>query len=303
MSHIASYPSIYNLGHKALESFFDNPIIVEEKVDGSQFSFGIVDGELCARSKGADLVLDAPEKMFSKGIETVKALESVLTPGWIYRGEYLQKPKHNTLPYERTPNQNIILFDIMTGPENYLGPAEKKAEADRIGLECVPTFEITEVMDLEKLKELCARESVLGGVHMEGVVLKNYFQYGPDKKVLLAKYVREEFKEAHKTAWKASNPSRGDVVDQMIAMYKVEARWRKAIQHLRDKGELTESPKDIGPLIKEIPADILKEHIDEIKQELFDIAWPKIARGVVNGFPQFYKDLLAESMFEKPDAE
>ncbi len=298
MAHIPSYPSIFNLGHKALETFFDNPIIVEEKVDGSQFSFGIVDGELSARSKGSDLVIESPEKMFTKGIETVKELEGVLTPGWIYRGEYLQKPKHNTLMYGRVPERNIIIYDIMIGPEAYLGPDEKAAEAARIGLECVPMFALPDVMNVEVLKELCARESVLGGVHMEGVVMKNYFQFGPDKKVLLAKYVREEFKEAHRTAWKAANPNQGDVVDQMIAIYKVEARWRKAVQHLREKGELTDSPKDIGPLMKEIPADILKEHADEIKQELFDLAWPKIVRGVTSGFPQFYKDLLAETMFD-----
>jgi len=301
MAHISSYPSIYNLGHKALEPLFDNPIIIEEKIDGSQFSFGIVDGELSARSKGMDIVLLAPEKMFAKGAEEVLARADVLTPGYVYRGEYLQKPKHNTLPYNRVPTDNIIIFDIMTGPENYLGPVEKKIEAERIGLECVPMFEISDAMSLELLKELCARESVLGGVHMEGVVMKNYFQFGPDKKVLLAKYVREEFKEAHKTAWKASNPSRGDVVDQMIAMYKTEARWRKAIQHLRERGELQESPQDIGPLLKEISKDVLKEHADEIKKELFDLAWPKIARGIVSGFPEWYKNQVAIKMFEDQD--
>ena len=298
MAHIPSYPSIYNLGHKALESLFSNALVIEEKVDGSQFSFGIVDGELSARSKGMDLVLEAPEKMFAKGIETVLSLKDVLTPGWIYRGEYLQKPKHNTLPYERVPLGNIILFDVMTGPESYLGPDEKAAEGKRIGLEVVPSFPAPENMSLEVLKELCARESVLGGVHMEGVVMKNYYQFGPDKKVLMAKYVRDEFKEAHKTAWKASNPSRGDVVEQLIVMYKVEARWKKAVQHLRESGELTESPKDIGPLMKEISKDVLKEHADEIKQELFDLAWPKISRGILNGFPQWWKDQIAIKMFD-----
>jgi len=34
-----SYPSIYNLGHHAIATLLDAPVLVEEKVDGSQFSF------------------------------------------------------------------------------------------------------------------------------------------------------------------------------------------------------------------------------------------------------------------------
>ena len=33
------YPKIYNLGNVALKNLLDGEVIVEEKVDGSQFSF------------------------------------------------------------------------------------------------------------------------------------------------------------------------------------------------------------------------------------------------------------------------
>jgi hypothetical protein len=49
-----SYPSIYNLGHRALQDLLTVSVNVEEKVDGSQFSFGITEeGEIKLRSKGA----------------------------------------------------------------------------------------------------------------------------------------------------------------------------------------------------------------------------------------------------------
>ena len=35
-----SYPQIYNLGHKAIAGIFDDDVLIEEKIDGSQFSFG-----------------------------------------------------------------------------------------------------------------------------------------------------------------------------------------------------------------------------------------------------------------------
>src|SRR5690242_11376793 len=99
-----SYPSIFALGHRYVADLLTVPVLVEEKIDGSQFSFGISTvGELAIRSKGAQMHIDAPEKMFQKAADTVKELKDVLTPGWTYRAEYLAKPKHNTLAYDRVP--------------------------------------------------------------------------------------------------------------------------------------------------------------------------------------------------------
>ena len=35
-----------------------------------------------------------------------------------------------------------------------------------------------------------------------------------------------------------------------------------------------------------------------IKQALFDFAWKKIERGIVRGFPQWYKQELMEGLFD-----
>ena len=301
MDRIHSYPSIYNIGHKALDGLFDGPVVVEEKVDGSQFSFGVINSELMVRSKGKAMVVDAPEKMFGAAVDTAKALADRLLPNHVYRGEYLQKPKHNTLAYARVPERHIILFDICPALETYLQPEAKAAEAARLGMEVVPCF-LTAVDSLDELKALTERESVLGGATMEGVVVKNYARFTEDKKAMMGKYVREAFKEAHKLAWKASNPTRTDVVQSLIASLKTEARWRKAVQHLRESGLLTDTPQDIGPLLREIPADILKECREMIAEKLFEYAWPQIQRGVTVGFPQWYKDQLAATAFEETSA-
>jgi hypothetical protein len=126
---IHSYPSVYAIGHKAIEGLFNGPVLVEEKIDGSQFSFGIVDGELQCRSKGKLLVLDAPEALFERAVAQVVARQHLLRPDWIYRGEYLSKPKHNTLAYGRVPRDNIIIFDISSANEEYLGHGTKVEEA------------------------------------------------------------------------------------------------------------------------------------------------------------------------------
>ena len=40
--------------------------------------------------------------------------------------------------------------------------------------------------------------------------------------------------------------------ETMLDNYRTVARWEKAIQHLNESGRLENSPRDIGPLIKEI---------------------------------------------------
>ena len=292
--HISSYPSIYAVGHRSIKDIFASPVVIEEKVDGSQFSMSRVSSELSCRSKGKDIIVDAPEKMFNSAIETAKELD--LHDGWIYRCEYLKSPKHNTLAYARIPNRHLIIFDVMTAPETYLNPDEKKAEADRIGLECVPCFANGVVwsggLPAFAAEQYLQIDSILGGCKVEGFVVKNYAQFGADKKIAIAKYVSEGFQEKHRHEWKITNPGAGDFVANLIAELKTGARWNKAAQHLRDDGNLVDGPQDIGNLIKEVQTDLLKEETDFIKDRLFSHFIGQINRGVIAGLPEWYKAKL-----------
>ena len=179
MSSWHSYPEIFNLGHRAVQDIFQDEVLIEEKIDGSQFSFGMIDGVLHVRSKGREFDVYACDDMFKKACETVLALADKLQPDWTYRGEYLSKPKHNALAYDRTPVQNIILFDINTGEENYLSDYLKLHEANRLGLEVVPVLFKGKVKDVEQIRTLLAKPSILGAQLIEGVVIKNLgFRYG-----------------------------------------------------------------------------------------------------------------------------
>ena len=61
------------------------------------------------------------------------------------------------------------------------------------------------------------------------------------------------------------------------------------------------SPRDIGNLIREIQADTKKECESEIKDALFKHFWPKIQRGITAGAPEWFKEQLLASAFEKGD--
>lgn len=292
-----SYPSIFNFGHKLIKNIFDTEVLVEEKIDGSQFSFGKIDGVLYMRSKGATLYEPVSDKLFKAATEYVSSIKDKLQEGWTYRGEVLCRPKHNALAYDHIPLNNVIIYDIDRGDQDYLTPIEKYVEAGRLGFQVVPVLYEGKIENIEQLKSFFERESVLGAAKIEGMVFKNYSQYGPDKKVLMAKWVSEAFKEVHGSEWSKANPGRPDFLTILVTALKTDARWEKAIQHLREAGTLEDSPRDIGNLLKEIQTDVKKEMGDEIKEKLFAYYWPQIARGTIAGFPEYYKERLAKSQF------
>lgn len=301
-----SYPKVWNFGHAAITEIFFDEVHIEEKVDGSQFSFGMFDGKLKFRSKGREFseTADAPdEQMFFEGVEQVRVIADKLNPGWTYRGEYLLKPKHNVLAYDRTPKRNVILFDINTGHEQYLDYDSKRLESERLGLEVVPCLFRGKIYGADELRSLLDTPSVLGGQLIEGFVAKNYQRFGKDGKALLGKYVSERFKEIHKKDWKGANPGQTDIKLLLGDSYRTPARWDKAIQHLREQGVLENSPKDIGKLMVELGTDAKTELEAEIKQSLFDWAWNDIRRRISAGFPEFYKEKLLKAQFEVKDGK
>lgn len=298
---VPSYASPFAIGHAAIAELFDGPVVVQEKVDGSQFSFRLNEaGEVEVRSKGAQLHVVAPDKMFAAGVATVVELAGVLTPGLVYRGEYLQRPKHNALAYDAIPPRHVVLFDVedrRRGEGYFFTPEELAAEAARIGLTSVPVLFAGVIDSPDALRAMLDTVSCLGGAKIEGVVVKNYAKYTADKKVMMGKFVSEAFKEVHAAEWKASNPTQGDILALTIMRYRTPARWAKAVQHLREASLIDDSPKDIGHLIKEVGADVKKECEQEIKDALFTHFWPHIQRGIVGGLPEWYKERLLEKMF------
>lgn len=295
----SSYPKLWALGHGAIADIFNGDVIVEEKIDGSQFSFGIIRGELKCRSKSVLLNLLAPEKMFVKACETARKLadSGFLTPEWTYRCEYLAKPKHNSLAYERIPIHHLIGFDISTGFEQLLSDKAKRTEFTRIGLEVVPQIFAGKIDGPSILREFLERISILGGQLVEGVVVKNYSMMTKLGQVAMGKFVSEAFKEVHQNDWKERGNDRKDFIENLISDYRTPSRWHKAVQHLKEQGNIENSPKDIGALIREVPLDILAECETELKDKIFKRFWPEIARGVTHGLPQWYKEELMKQAF------
>lgn len=298
-----SYGKIYGVGHAAVSDIFMKTVLVEEKIDGSQFSFGNIQGRLRIKSHHQDISDIVGEYgLFTEAIAYVRELYATakLVPGYTYRGEVLQKLKHNKLEYERLPKHGIVGFDVATGEEQYLGYTDKVAAFGKLDLECVPYYHFGVISNPDTVKTLLDRRPLLGGKFIEGIVIKAYGTYGEDKKTLMAKYVSERYKEV-----KGAEPSLGgkDITQELIERYRTEARWDKAIQHLREQGKLVNDPHDIGPLIAEVIRDLKEEESGAIAGALLRKFWPHVTRGCTGGLAEYYKRSLMEAAFSQDAPE
>ena len=240
--------------------------------------------------------------MFEKAIDYVSSICGNITsrvpPEIFFYTEFLSKPKHNVLQYKRIPKHHLMLFAAFLPGKGFVDYQQLNALSAVLDIEVVPLLFEGEVKNVEELKQLLDLESGLGGETVEGIVVKNYAQtvFVADQVFpSLGKFVREQFKERHKTEWKQKE-GKGKW-QAFLESFRTDARFRKAVQHLTEKGELNFTPADIGKLLAELKKDLIEEEKETIKDELYTFFVDEILRKATAGFPEWYKEQLLKKAF------
>jgi len=295
---IKAFPKIFSIGTDYIRDIFNDEVEITEKVDGSQFSFGKVNGELYMRSKGCIQYKDKHDKMFSLAVAYACSIESLIPDGMVFYCEYLKTERHNILKYGRVPKNNLIMFGASSISESFV--PDFKQYAELFGIESVPVIFKGKVNAADEIFKLLETESILGGCKVEGVVVKNYLKPfllgGQPIPLMSGKFVSEEFKESHKENWGKEYSTKGRWAT-FVDSFKTEARWSKSIQHLKESGTLENSPRDIGILLKEIQKDIEEEQKEDIKEFLWQENKREIFASATRGFPEWYKEKLLKDSF------
>lgn len=288
----------YDLEIEDNHNFFINNILVHN----SQLNFGKYEDKLLIRSKRILIDPDNPDKMFLEGVEYIKSIEHLIPNNNFFHCEYLKRPKHNVLSYNRIPKNHLIMFGMSHIDKSFYSYNNFKLWADKFEIEAIPILFKGYINNIEELFSLLEKESILGGPKIEGIVVKNYNLISQIGNIYFplacGKYVSEKFKEKNQKDWKKEH-TRKDKFKAIRLQYKTKARWLKAIQHLKDLNLLENSPKDIGKLLKEIKSDIIKEEKENIMEELWKLFSDDILRTSIHGFPEFYKEYLAKGVFKE----
>lgn len=265
------YHSIVRYGHRSTREVLNrgDQIIIQEKVDGANASFAVVDGELKCWSRNRELSMGNTLEGFyvwaKQNIEVDKLLEGV-----VYFGEWTAQHK---VVYEGYAKQ-FFLYDIYNlHLEEYVSFSMVRDEAKRLGLNLIPVFFEGEFESFEQLMSYVGRTELNGKlgqeVSGEGIVVKNVDyrdRFGKQMfvKLVVDKFAEVQMQKAPKDPKKKFTPEELKV-RECITSPRVEKQLFKMIEEglldrdygVEDMGKIL---KHVSPLVAE---DILKEEMDE----------------------------------------
>lgn len=292
----------------AANFFKDTILTVEEKIDGSQFSFGHLPNmygryNLVAKSKNANLDTTHPmNDMFAPAIKHIlsKQWYNIIPKDVVLRAEALSSVKHNRITYGRTPLGHCVVFgaeDLTTGrqvPEHVW-----RTIASELGLETVMRFVSINTKDLtyqqiiDSVLKYMECTSALGNSKIEGVVLKRERDHilTQDGVPIFVKVVSEAFREIQSVP--KQKAEQNDIIGEIVDMVKLDAVYFKAIQHMQESTGLTYTNSDIGPLINQIKKEVVEDLKEPAKDLLWQWAEKQVLTGCVTPFAKFYQNYLS----------
>jgi len=295
-----SYQKINGNHKKEVEGILDGNIVVEEKLDGSQFRIEIDENGIinCGSHNTDSNEMDSSfHKVIKEAAEVFKRTKSNVGDVITIFAEFIGKNKHNAITYARVPDHFFVVFDIHIMGE-FLNRKEKQMMCDKWGVEIVPRLfdGPGALLTKEKITELLKTPSFLGhsGTYdrIEGIVIKNYdkhYDFNEGHSLyghfMCSKIVNPSFQETKSVG----RPQAGDKLEALKSSVCTEPRWRKAVQHLKEKGELTGGDEDIGSLIREIMTDLETEEKDTIKDQLYKLFGKDILKASTKGFASWYQ--------------
>ena len=242
-------------------------IVIQEKLDGSNASFKVVDGQILAFSRNTQLDEGNGLRGFYQWTQTLNP--SQLLEGVIYFGEWLVRHK---LDYGDNMNQ-FYLFDIYNEhTKEYVSFSMVEDESKRLGLNLVPVFYIGDVLPFDEIEKFAGQSKL--GEKGEGVVVKNYNYKNKYETQVFTKIVTKEFQESNGVKNPKSATTKKDSFDQFLDTYMTKARVEKILYKMVDEQVLNEdyAIEDMGLILKNagtrIYDDLIKEELDSLLKQL-----------------------------------
>ena len=235
------YQHIERFGTSEVEQIEIGTCYVFPKIDGTNSSVWLNDGELCAGSRNRQLSLESDNAGFFNSIKEDARIKAYLEKHPTHRlfGEWLVP--HSLKTYRDNAWRHFYIFDVCVDADNEVGLEYLPYEVyqpllEEFNLDYIAPLRIITNGSLEHFLKCLEENNFLikdGEGCGEGVVIKNYDFYNRYKRQTWAKIVTSEFREKHhkemgapKTAGSLIEES---IVDKFVTAAFVEKEYAKIV--------------------------------------------------------------------------
>jgi hypothetical protein len=275
----------------------DDHVIIQEKINGSQFTIFKKDGELHFYNRNKEV---GPKgDPYVNAYLSLQKKKDFFQTGLFYHGEAMKTTKTNNASYKRMPRYYWIVYEIQREDGSLLTPDEMTATLLHTGIETTQVlYDSHKNISLQPLQEIIDQimvqiesdiiESCLGGIP-EGIVIKVLKGTTNSR----FKQVRSVFAEMSQVKRdKIEQVSDIDFIKEIGEIYNTNGRREKAVQHMKEKGKYNEKNvnANIGQMVHELDDDLLKEAEEDIKNILFVRFFPEISKVARGDVPTFLRN-------------
>lgn len=295
MEGYRAYPKIHRLGKEETDGILDQPVTVQEKIDGANISIFMHEGKVRCGSRTRMLAEDESFNGFVEAVQANKAIHDFLheNEDVILYGEWLVR---HTISYPETAYKKIYLFDIYdTTLEEFLPQYLVAQGASELGLQFPFVFSDNQQLTEEQIREFVGKSDIAPAG--EGVVIKNPLfknQFGDH---CYAKIVTEKFKESNAITFGGNN-KHSDSYHEMYVVnkYATLGRVQKIMQKLQSETDHRLDMKETPQIAGRCLHDMITEEAWEIFNKVPKLDNKKLKGLATRKFIQIYHDILNDSV-------
>jgi hypothetical protein len=275
------YQHIERFGATEVQNIELGDCHVFPKIDGTNASVWIYDGQLQAGSRNRHLSLDSDNAGFLAWVLEQKNIIDYLTANPTHRlfGEWLVP--HSLKTYRADTWRKFYVFDVAIDkqPEdilhegdselNYLPYDFYKERLEQFGIDYIPPICVARNVSYEQLVNQLIKNVYLiedGKGTGEGIVIKNYAFRNKFNRCSFAKIVTSEFKEKHSKEMGAGIVQGEKMVEQEIALKFVTLALCEKV-YAKIEVEAGWSSKFIPRLLNTVFYDLVREDCWEFVKE------------------------------------
>lgn len=289
-----AYPKIMRLGKEETDGILDEPVTVQEKIDGANVSIWLNEfGGISYGSRTRELGKDDFNGFGTYVQAHTEALSIFFkeNPKVRLYGEWLVK---HTITYPDEAYKKMYLYDVYNEEtDKYLEQSIVEGLAKELSFEYPKIFFTGEMVTIPMLEDIVGKSLVPDAANGEGVVIKRLDFINKYGNLIYAKKVHEKFKESNAIVFGGNNKFSETYWEMYIVnKYCTVGRVRKIMQKLQPEINERLDFQHIPEIVGRAYHDLITEEAWEIATKIVAVDFKKLKTLCSKKFIQIYKDLI-----------